>query len=70
MSAKASKARVLYKTILKLHRGLPHELRKFGDEYVREEFKRHKDAEVQFLPIFYKEWTVSYIIYWLFTNFW
>jgi len=52
-----SRVRVLYKTILRLHRGLPPELKGFGDEYVRDEFRRHKNAEGQFVPIFMNEWT-------------
>jgi len=52
-----SRVRILYKTILRLHRGLPPDLKAFGDEYVRDEFRRHKKAEVQFIPIFMKEWT-------------
>ncbi|ESO00002.1 hypothetical protein HELRODRAFT_83454 [Helobdella robusta] len=57
MASRASKARILYKTILRLHRGLPAELKEFGDRYVRDEFKRHKTAESQFVPTFFKEWT-------------
>ena len=40
-------------------RGLPVELRSLGDAYVRDEFKRHKDADVDFIPVFMTEWTVS-----------
>ena len=40
-------------------RGLPVELRSLGDAYVRDEFKRHKDADVDFVPVFMTEWTVS-----------
>ena len=35
------------------------ELRSVGDAYVRDEFKRHKDADVNFVPVFMTEWTVS-----------
>ena len=35
------------------------ELRSLGDAYVRDEFKRHKDADVNFVPVFMTEWTVS-----------
>jgi len=52
-----SRVRVLYKTILRLHRGLPPDLKAFGDEYARDEFRRHRNAEAQFVPIFMKEWT-------------
>ena len=54
-----SRVRVLYKTILRLHRGLPIELKALGDLYVRDEFRRHKASEVQFVPVFMQEWTVS-----------
>ena len=57
-SRNVSQIRVLYKTILKLHRGLPLELKALGDQYVKDEFKRHKTAEAQFVPVFVKEWTV------------
>lgn len=50
--------RRLYKLILRLHRGLPAEMKSLGDDYVRAEFKRHKDAEKQFVPIFMQEWAV------------
>ena len=50
--------RRLYKLVLRLHRGLPTEMKSLGDDYVRAEFKRHKDAEKQFVPIFMQEWTV------------
>jgi len=53
------RVRRLYKLILRLHRGLPTEMRSLGDDYVRVEFKRHKDAEQQFIPVFMHEWTVS-----------
>ena len=54
--------RLLYKTILKLHRGMPLELKALGDQYVKEEFRRHKDCETQFVPTFMKEWTVSMVM--------
>ena len=53
------RVRRLYKLILRLHRGLPTEMKSLGDDYVRAEFKRHKDAEQQFVPVFMHEWTVS-----------
>ena len=53
------RVRRLYKLILRLHRGLPAEMRSLGDEYVRAEFKRHKDVQQQFVPAFMHEWTVS-----------
>lgn len=56
------KVRFLYKTILKLHRGLPQELNLLGTSYVREEFKRHKKCSVPEAEVFMREWTVLYYI--------
>ncbi|KAI0636263.1 ACN9-domain-containing protein [Trametes polyzona] len=33
----------LYRRILRAHRHLPHEMRSLGDDYVKAEFRRHKD---------------------------
>lgn len=49
----------LYKTILRLHQGLPHELSALGNQYVRDEFRRHKDAPPEFVTNFMVEWSVS-----------
>ncbi|XP_044263698.1 succinate dehydrogenase assembly factor 3, mitochondrial isoform X2 [Tribolium madens] len=51
------RVRILYKTILKLHCGLPQELKILGTNYVREEFKRHKKCNIQETKVFMKEWT-------------
>lgn len=56
-----SRVRVLYKAILRLHRGLPLELKAFGDQYAKDEFKRHRDCEAQFVPVFMNEWTVRIV---------
>ncbi|CAI5713204.1 unnamed protein product [Hyaloperonospora brassicae] len=47
----------LYKHILALHRRQlkPH-MRVLGDQYVRDEFKRHKSADPKFVPLFLREW--------------
>lgn len=42
MTSHVQRVRILYKSILKLHRGLPTEVQQLGDQYVRDEFKRHK----------------------------
>ncbi|KAG6444651.1 hypothetical protein O3G_MSEX003486 [Manduca sexta] len=52
-----SRVRRLYKLIFRLHRGLPAELRVLGDNYAREEFKRHKKCNAQEANIFLHEWT-------------
>ncbi|CEF64223.1 Protein ACN9 homolog, mitochondrial [Strongyloides ratti] len=48
---------ILYKRILRLHYGLPSELKILGDGYVKEEFRRHKDATPEHSLLFLKEWT-------------
>lgn len=45
MTSHAQRARILYKSILKLHRGLPIEVRDLGNQYVRDEFRRHKNLK-------------------------
>lgn len=34
-----SRVKVLYKSILRLHRGLPTEIQELGTQYVKDEFK-------------------------------
>ncbi|KAJ8969346.1 hypothetical protein NQ317_011041 [Molorchus minor] len=51
-----SRAKILYKTILKLHRGLPSEMQIIGTNYVRDEFKRHKSCNSNEAEIFINEW--------------
>ncbi|KAL6261596.1 hypothetical protein P5V15_006683 [Pogonomyrmex californicus] len=51
------RVRILYKTILRLHRGLPAEVRPLGDGYVRDEFRRHKGCVESEAIIFLHEWT-------------
>lgn len=53
------RVRTLYKTILRLHRGLPAGLQSLGDDYVRDEFQRHKKCLDSEAIIFLHEWTVS-----------
>uniref|UniRef100_A0A0M3I9K9 Succinate dehydrogenase assembly factor 3 n=1 Tax=Ascaris lumbricoides TaxID=6252 RepID=A0A0M3I9K9_ASCLU len=47
---------ILYKRILRLHYGLPEELRYIGDNYVKDEFRRHKNAPPEQALLFLKEW--------------
>lgn len=54
--AHGQRVKRLYKTILKLHRGLPKELAFMGDMYVRDEFKRHKQATPEQTVIFMESW--------------
>ena len=53
------KVRLLYKSCLKLHRGLPLHLKAIGDTYVRDEFKRHIKADQQQVQLFMEAWAVS-----------
>ncbi|XP_037072233.1 succinate dehydrogenase assembly factor 3, mitochondrial-like [Pollicipes pollicipes] len=48
--------RMLYKTVLRLHRGLPVELKAIGDQYVRDEFRRHREAAPPEAGVFLQEW--------------
>ena len=51
--------RKLFKAVLRLHRGLPSELKILGDKYVQEEFRRHKTADrnSEYVRGFMIEWT-------------
>ncbi|XP_043257564.1 succinate dehydrogenase assembly factor 3, mitochondrial [Colletes gigas] len=51
------RVRMLYKTILRLHRGLPIEIQSLGTTYVRDEFRRHKTCNEAEATIFLNEWT-------------
>lgn len=53
------RVRRLYKLIFRVHRGLPAELRVLGDNYARDEFKRHKTCNMAEANVFLNEWTVS-----------
>ncbi|KAI8592617.1 ACN9 protein-like protein, mitochondrial precursor [Geranomyces variabilis] len=46
----------LYKSIRRLHKRLPPALRAVGNNYVKDEFQRHKKAEPAFVKGFMKEW--------------
>jgi hypothetical protein len=46
----------LYREIKILHRKLPSEIRYLGDQYVSEEFRRHKNCDPKFIPAFEKAW--------------
>ncbi|XP_076241495.1 succinate dehydrogenase assembly factor 3 [Calliopsis andreniformis] len=50
------RVRMLYKTILRLHRGLPAEIQSLGTIYVRDEFRRHKKCNEAEAIIFLNEW--------------
>ena len=52
------KVRLLYKSCLKLHRGLPIHMKAIGDTYVKDEFRRHKNADPQQTQVFMEAWAV------------
>lgn len=56
VSAHVSKVRSLYKRILVLHRFLPIDLRALGDQYVKDEFRRHGGAAPEEAAGFMAEW--------------
>ena len=52
-----SRGLVLFRSILRAHKNrLPQELRKLGNDYVRNEFKAHKSAKEEHLVPFFREW--------------
>nr|CAB3219754.1 protein ACN9 homolog, mitochondrial-like [Phallusia mammillata] len=51
-----SKVRQLYKVILRLHEGLPIDLKTVGDQYVKSEFRAHKNCAPEFVPEFMSQW--------------
>lgn len=61
VSEHAIHIRALYKAVLKLHRGLPLHMQAIGDQYVKEEFRRHKEANKTEVEIFLHEWTKYYM---------
>lgn len=59
LTTHTQKVRFLYKTILKLHRGLPQDIQLLGSIYVRDEFRRHKNCNQAEAAVFINEWTVN-----------
>jgi len=57
------RVRLLYKTVLRLHRGLPLEFKAIGDQYVKEEFKRHKNCKPEEVSAFMTAWVVSQTLF-------
>ncbi|XP_074653289.1 succinate dehydrogenase assembly factor 3, mitochondrial-like [Tubulanus polymorphus] len=54
--ARFRQVRQLYKQILQLHRGLPIEMRAMGDQYVKDEFKKHKTVNETEVDQFINGW--------------
>ncbi|KAJ3359283.1 acetate non-utilizing protein 9 [Allomyces javanicus] len=47
----------LYRRILRTHRAFPPELRYMGDQYARDEFRRHQHVDnAVFISQFYEQW--------------
>lgn len=59
--SQSQRVRLLYKTILRLHRGLPKDLQDVGTKYAREEFKRHRNCSPKEAEIFLSEWSVRFV---------
>ena len=53
------RVRLLYKTCLRLHRGLPTQLQIIGDAYVKDEFRRNKSANPAQTAAFMEAWAVN-----------
>ncbi|XP_004862781.1 succinate dehydrogenase assembly factor 3, mitochondrial [Heterocephalus glaber] len=53
-----SRVRALYRRILQLHRLLPVHLKALGDQYVKDEFRRHKTVGSEEAQRFLQEWEV------------
>ncbi|XP_044284805.1 succinate dehydrogenase assembly factor 3, mitochondrial [Varanus komodoensis] len=51
-----SRVRTLYRKILQLHRALPLELKALGDQYMKDEFRRHKSVGPEEAQRFLQEW--------------
>ncbi|CAD5124199.1 DgyrCDS12499 [Dimorphilus gyrociliatus] len=58
MTSHVRQVRFLYKSILRLHKSLPEDLKYLGDKYVKEEFKLHKKAEKPQVDVFLKAWAI------------
>ncbi|XP_003407165.3 succinate dehydrogenase assembly factor 3, mitochondrial [Loxodonta africana] len=59
-----SRVRALYRRILLLHRVLPPDLKSLGDQYVKDEFKRHKTVGSDEAQRFLQEWEVYAAVLW------
>uniref|UniRef100_A0ACB8FUP8 Uncharacterized protein n=1 Tax=Sphaerodactylus townsendi TaxID=933632 RepID=A0ACB8FUP8_9SAUR len=59
VSQHVSRVRSLYRIILRLHRALPLELKTLGDQYVKDEFRRHKSVGSAEAQCFLQEWEIS-----------
>lgn len=53
----------LYRRVLKLHKHLPLTSKALGDQYVKNEFRRHKNANADQITKFIQEWKVCLSVY-------
>ncbi|XP_037693425.1 succinate dehydrogenase assembly factor 3, mitochondrial [Choloepus didactylus] len=59
-----SRVRNLYRRILLLHRVLPPDLKSLGDQYVKDEFRRHKTVGSAEAQRFLQEWEAYAAMLW------
>ncbi|XP_049628762.1 succinate dehydrogenase assembly factor 3, mitochondrial [Suncus etruscus] len=59
-----SRVRALYRRILQLHRFLPPDLKALGDQYVKDEFRRHKTVGSDETQRFLQEWEMYAAVLW------
>ncbi|XP_007532616.1 succinate dehydrogenase assembly factor 3, mitochondrial isoform X2 [Erinaceus europaeus] len=63
-----SRVWALYRRILLLHRVLPPDLKALGDQYVKDEFRRHKTVGSDEAQRFLQEWEMYAAVLWQQTN--
>ncbi|KAM5303627.1 succinate dehydrogenase assembly factor 3, mitochondrial [Glossophaga mutica] len=63
-AAHVSRVRALYRRILLLHRVLPPDLKALGDQYVKDEFRRHKTVGSDEARRFLQEWEAYAAVLW------
>ncbi|XP_008564758.1 PREDICTED: protein ACN9 homolog, mitochondrial [Galeopterus variegatus] len=59
-----SRVRNLYRRLLQLHRALPPDLKALGDQYVKDEFRRHKTVGSDEAQRFLQEWEMYAAVLW------
>ncbi|XP_075413718.1 succinate dehydrogenase assembly factor 3, mitochondrial [Tenrec ecaudatus] len=59
-----SRVLALYRRILQLHRVLPPDLKALGDQYVKDEFRRHKTVGSDEAQRFLQEWEAYATVLW------
>ncbi|XP_023983133.1 succinate dehydrogenase assembly factor 3, mitochondrial isoform X1 [Physeter macrocephalus] len=59
-----SRVRALYRRILLLHRVLPPDLKALGDQYMKDEFRRHKTVGSDEAERFLQEWEAYAAVLW------